>query len=353
MPKPRLRDLGIQIGSYPTGPYNTLTDVPGVLVGQTSLITDGPYTARTGVTAIFPRPNIHQDFAYAGFHSFNGIGEMTGLPYLEETGLLTSPIVLTNTNQVGLAQQAVIRFGHHCFGSGFFFKLPVVAETYDGWLNEIDAFPLKEEHVFAALEGANDGPVAEGNSGGGTGMICYEFKGGTGTSSRQVDVLDQTYTVAALVQANHGERGHLRVDGIPVGEAIHMELVPGPWSEIPDTSSIIIIIATNAPLLPNQCKRLAQRGTVGLARTGGFGLDGSGDLFLAFSTGNHYRSNEAGLKELKSVPNSAMNPLVIGTIEAVEEAILNALIAAETMTGYQGHTARALPHEMLIATLNH
>ena len=350
MIKKRLRDLGINPGNLDPGPLNAITDVPGVLVGQTTLISDTPLTARTGVTAIFPRKNVHQDYAFAGFHSFNGIGEMTGLPFLEETGFLTSPILLTNTNQVGMAYDAIVRYGTKTYG-GFSYKLPVVGETYDGWLNEINAFPLGEEHVVAALESARDGPVEEGNTGGGTGMICYEFKGGTGTASRQVKVLDETYTVGALVQANHGDRMDLRVDGVPVGREIGADVVPLPWPAAPQSSSILIVIATDAPLLPNQCKRMAQRATVGQSRTGGVGLDGSGDLFLAFSTGNHYSAEEERIKSLRMVPSFNMDSLIRAAVEAVEEAILNVLVAAETMTGFQGHIAHALPHAELLKVM--
>jgi D-aminopeptidase len=346
MPKQRIRDLGIRIGTYPTGPHNAITDVPGVLVGQTTLITDSPHVARTGVTAIYPRRNVHQDYALAAFHNFNGIGEMTGLPFIEETGFLTTPILLTNTHQVGMAYDAIVRYGAKTYG-GFSYKLPVVAETYDGFLNDLDAFPLQPEHVVAALESAHDGPVEEGNTGGGTGMICYEFKGGTGTASRQVKILDNTYTIGVLVQANHGDRAHLQVNGVPVGREINAQVIPVPWATVPSSSSILIIIATDAPLLTNQLKRLAQRGTPGLARTGGFGLDGSGDLFMAFSTGNHYEPRAEGLRNLKMVPQFSMDPLVVGTIETVEEAILNVLAAADTMTGFMGHTAHALPHDKL------
>jgi D-aminopeptidase len=348
MDAPRLRDLGIQIGAFPPGSLNAITDVPGVLVGQTTLILDTPYVVRTGVTAVYPRADVHQDFVTAGFHVFNGIGEMTGLPFLEETGFLTAPVLLTNTNQVGLAYDALVRYGQRKYGKGFHYKLPVVAETWDGWLSDSDAFPLTEDHIVAALDSAEGGRVKEGNAGGGTGMICYEFKGGTGTASRQVEVLENKFTVGALVQANHGERAHLRVDGEPIGLEIPKDEVPGPWQSTPSTSSIIILIATDAPLLPVQCKRLAQRATIGLARTGGLGLDGSGDLFLAFSTGNHYSPRSGGFMELRAIPHFSMDPLVIATVEAVEEAILNALVAAETMTGYQGHTACALPHQRLV-----
>jgi D-aminopeptidase len=344
----RLRDLGIHIGAFPPGPFNAITDVPGVLVGQTTLIADTPHIARTGVTALYPRLDVHQDFVTAGFHVFNGIGEMTGLPFLEETGFLTAPVLLTSTNQVGLAYDTLVRYGQRKYGPGFHYKLPVVAETWDGWLSDSDSFPLTEEHIVAALESAAPGSVAEGNSGGGTGMICYEFKGGTGTSSRQVEIGENKYTVGALVQANHGERTHLRVDGVPLGLEVSKEVVPTPWGAVPSTSSIIILLATDVPLLPVQCKRLAQRAAIGLARTGGFGLDGSGDIFLAFSTGNHYSPRSGDMMEFRAIAHFSMDSLVIATVEAVEEAILNVLVAAQTMTGYQGHTAYALPHQRLV-----
>jgi D-aminopeptidase len=350
----RLRDLGITIGATPPGPNNALTDVPGVLVGQTTLIQDSPHVARTGVTAIFARPDIHLDHAVAGYHSFNGIGEMTGLPILDETGLLFSPVILTTTKQVGTAYDAVVRYGASRYG-GAAYWLPVVAETYDGFLNDIDAFPIEREHVVAALEDAHDGPVPEGNCGGGTGMICYEFKGGTGTASRQVELLGIPYIVGALVQANFGWREHLRVDGVPVGKMIGTDLVPSPWSKPkpPVSSSIIAVIATNAPLLPIGCRALARRATIGMARTGGFGLHLSGDIFLAFSTGNHYESQFPGLKTFQSIPNSDLDPLIIATAEATEEAILNALVGANSMTGRSGMTAHALPHDQLVEAMAH
>lgn len=347
MSKIRLRDLGIRIGQLPPGPNNAITDVPGVLVGQTTLIQDEPTAIRTGVTAIFPRLNLHEDAVFAGLYSFNGIGEMTGLPFIEETGILPSPVILTNTNQVGMAYDALVRYGDRKYG-GFVFKLPVVAETYDGWLNDIGAFPLGEKDVVAALESAHSGPVDEGNCGGGTGMICYEFKGGTGTASRQVEIFDQRYTVGALVQANHGERPHLMVAGVPVGSELGFDVVPPPWERPPETSSIVIVLATDAPLLPNLCKRLAQRATVGLARTGGYGLATSGDLFLAFSTGNHILRSEAGSLDLKTIPAFNTDSLVIAAAETVEEAILNSLVAAETMIGLHGRIAYALPHAALV-----
>jgi D-aminopeptidase len=358
LPKPRLRDLGIILGEFQPGPLNAITDIPGVLVGQCTLIQDTPAVVRSGVTAIFARLDIHLDSAYAAYHSFNGIGEMTGIPFLEETGLLTCPILLTNTNQVGLAHEALARYGSRKHG-GFTYKLSIVAETWDGWLNDIQSFSLTEEHVIAAIESATSGPVAEGNTGGGTGMIGYEFKGGTGTSSRCVEVLGNSYTVGALVQANHGERRHLMVGGVPVGRRISEDIVPTPWPSQPPSSSIIIVVGTDAPLLPHQCRRLAQRATIGLARTGGFGLAASGDIFLAFSTGVHPNPKvrpetipphgpASGLLRLEVLPDFTLDPLVIGVVEAVEEAILNALVAADSMTGFEGHTAHALPHDLLV-----
>ncbi len=347
MTRARLRDLNIVIGTFPTGPYNAITDVPGVWVGHGTLIYNEPRVARTGVTVILPREGaIWEDHAFAGCFSFNGCGEMTGWPFIEEFGLLTSPIALTNTNQVGTVHAALVEYGATRHG-GFAWKLPVVAETYDGWLNDIDAFHLKAEHVRQALDSAHSGPVAEGNVGGGTGMICHDFKGGIGTSSRLVKTESGQFTVGALVQANYGDRELLRVDGVPVGREIGSIHPPLPWSEPATGGSIIIVIATDAPLLPIQCKRLARRATVGLARVGGTGHNGSGDLFLAFATGNHVPAQGKSPLEIKMLPHGQMNLLFDATAEAVEEAILNALTAAETMTGFQGHTAYALPLDML------
>ncbi len=339
----RLRDLGIVIGRFPTGPLNAITDVPDVWVGHKTLIRDQPLIARTGATVILPRANqTHCDFPFAGFHRFNGIGEMTGLHYVEETGLLISPIVLTNTNQVGLARDALAHYGANKLG-GFSYKLSIVAETYDGWLNGFDAFHLSEADIIEAYESAGPGAVAEGSVGGGTGMICHDFKGGIGTSSRKVNVDDEIYTIGALVQANHGDRHTLRVDGVPIGRFLDETRVPLPWNAPPDTSSIIVIIATDAPLMPQQCKKLAQRATIGMARAGGVGNDGSGDLFLAFSTGNHYPASAKGPLPFRFLTTGQTSHLVEAAAEAVEEAILNALCAAETMTGFKNRTVHALP----------
>jgi D-aminopeptidase len=358
-PRARLRALGINIGRFPVGKYNAITDVPGILVGQKTLIYDDPCIARTGVTVILPRDGkIHDDFAFAGYHSFNGVGEMTGLPLIDEWGVLSSPVVLTNTNQVGMAWDAITRYGSKHY-DGFAYKLPVVAETYDGFLNDIDSFPLQERDVIEALENAGSGPVAEGNVGGGTGMIVYELKGGIGTASRLVQSEGGVYTVGVLVQANHGSRHLFQVNGVPVGMELGTDVVPSPFQRVDEvdaqtpipqveSSSIIIVIATDAPLLPNQCKRLAQRATVGLARTGGVGFNSSGDLFLAFSTGNHYDAHSRKSIHLKMLHQGMIDPFFEATAEAVEEAILNAMTAAETMSGYYGRTAHALPLDDLV-----
>lgn len=349
MGRARLRDLGITVGVLPPGPHNAITDVPGVLVGQTTLIYDVPRIARTGVTVILPRGHGRPvNFPFAGYHIFNGCGEMTGLAWVHESGLLMSPIALTNTNQVGIVRDAIVQYAVDRFGEmSFFHKLPVVAETWDGWLNDPDAFHVAREDVYGAIDGAAAGPVAEGNTGGGTGMICHGFKGGTGTASRVVETPSGRYTVGALVQSNYGDRELFRVDGVPVGREIGPEHTPTPWREEPASSSIIIVLATDAPLIPLQCRRLAQRATVGLARVGGVGHNGSGDIFIAFATGNVMPFDHTGLYDLKMLPHGDMNPLFEAAAEAVEEAILNALTAAETMTGFRGHTAHALPLEEL------
>ncbi len=347
MARMRLRDLGIVIGHFPPGPLNAITDVPGVAVGQTTIVRDEPRVVRTGVTAIWPRLGItHLDYAFAGYHSFNGYGEMTGLLWVEESGLLTSPIVLTNTHQVGLAHQAVLDYGLRHYGGGRF-GLPVVAETFDGYLNDIDAFPLTAPDIDLALETASTGPVEEGNTGGGTGTVCHDFKGGTGTASRSWEAAGARYVVGALVQANHGDRRMLRVNGVPVGLEIGPERIPVPEWEEPPGGSIVVVLATDAPLLPTQCRRLARRATIGLARCGGIGHDGSGDLFLAFAVGNHYEASSRQPQALHALPHNELNPLFEAAAEAVEEAILNALTAAETMTGVHGHIVHALPLDEL------
>lgn len=340
----RLRDLGIQIGTFPTGRHNAITDVPGVLVGHSTLIYDKPRIARTGVTIILPRADsIWNDYAFAGYHAFNGNGEMTGLPWLEESGMLGSAIGLTNTFQVGVVRDALVSYVvERDYRDGFW--LPVVAETYDGWLNDINGFHITKERVFEALANAHDGPVPEGNVGGGTGMICHDFKGGIGTSSRVIKSEHQRYTIGVLVQTNYGDRGLFRVDGVPVGQILTHEHTPiPPWPDPFQSSSIIVVIGTDAPLLPVQCKRLAQRATVGLSRVGGVGHNGSGDIFLAFATGNHLPAKAGLVHNLEMVPHNRLNPFFEATAEAVEEAILNALTSAVTMQGYLGRVVHELP----------
>ncbi len=353
----RLRNLGISIGRLPTGPYNAITDVPGVRVGHTTLIHDTPRVARTGVTMIVPRDGaIWTDHAFAGSFSFNGCGEMTGLAWVNEAGMMHTPIGITNTNAVGVVRDAIAAYPSEqaqpesvlaSIASSWDGSLPIAAETWDGWLNDINAFHVTKEHAYAALTAATSGLVAEGNVGGGTGMICHEFKGGIGTSSRLVDALDGHYTLGVLVQTNYGSRSLLRVDGVPVGREIGFEHVPSPWLEKTHDGSIIVIIATDAPLLPIQCTRLAKRATVGLARVGGIGANGSGDIFLAFATGNHLPVPTTVPYTLKMIPHDSLDIFFEAVAEAVEEAILNALTVAETLIGWKGRTAYALPLDRL------
>lgn len=351
MQRARLRDLGITIGLLPTGQHNAITDVPGVSVGHCTIIHDEPRVARTGVTVIFPREEpIWFDHAFAGFHVLNGNGDFTGTHWIEESGLLTTPIAITNTHQVGIVRDTLVRDSTERHGVHEW-VMPLVAETYDGWLNDINAFHVTPEHVYEAIADARSGQVAEGCVGGGTGMICYDFKGGIGTASRLVDTPSGHFTIGALVQANHGDRQQFRVDGVPVGRELSYEVIPSPWDQPQQAGSIIVILATDAPLLPGQCRRLAQRATIGLARTGCVGHNGSGDLFLAFSTAAHIPHHHGQPHEVKMLPPPHMNPLFDGVAEAVEEAVINALTAAETTTGYQGHAAHALPLDRLVEVM--
>ena len=355
--KPRARDLGIPFDGTP-GPLNAITDVKGVEVGHTTLISGsgklvvGSGPVRTGVTAILPRGKQSTDQVFAGWFSLNGNGEMTGTTWVEESGFLEGPVMITNTHSVGTVRDSVIawRVEHgRPAGSEYWWSLPVVAETYDGFLNDTNGFHVKREHVFAALESAAPGSVPEGNVGGGTGMICYEFKGGIGTASRRLSEKDGGYTVGVLVQCNCGSRDELRIAGVPVGREIPGARVwgaaRGPDGE--DTGSIIIIVATDAPLLPHQLKRLARRASLGLARTGSYSGDGSGDIFIAFSTANPGAAQPTGLAKLEMFPNDRMDPIFQATVEATEEAIVNALVAAETMTGIDDHRVEAIPQGKL------
>jgi D-aminopeptidase len=333
-----------------TGPDNAITDVPGVLVGHSTLIRDKPEVVRTGITMVVPRADVWTDYVYAGSHVLNGDGEMTGLIWVAESGMLGSPIGITSTSQVGLVRDFLVAETHRLGVIGGF-HLPVVGETWDGWLSTPGSFPLTADHAAAALSAAAPGPVVEGSVGGGTGMICHEFKGGIGTSSRVGIAAGEAFTVGVLVQANYGERSDLRVDGVPVGREIGVDVVPSPWDDPPNGGSIIIVIATDAPLLPVQCRRLAQRATVGLARVGGYGHESSGDIFLAFSTANHLGGNRESPLEVRTLPLDSMDPVFHAAADATEEAIANALCAAETMTGRAGHLATALPLDLLVEVM--
>lgn len=357
----RARDLGIPFDGTP-GPLNAITDVAGVAVGHTTLISGqgklepGKGPVRTGVTAILPRGRTY-DPVFAGWHSLNGNGEMTGTTWITESGFLEGPILLTNTHSVGVVRDATIAWQvkHRLYEAlpdepDVFWVMPIVAETYDGDLNDINGFHVTREHVFAALDGARSGPVAEGNVGGGTGMVTHEFKGGIGTSSRRVELAGGNYTVGALVQSNYGIRKTLRIAGVPVGQEI-TDLLPGKSPQADERGSIIVVIATDAPLLPHQMRRVAQRASLGLGRMGSYASNGSGDIFVAFSTANPRAAARAGTARLEMLPNDALGPLFLATVEATEEAIVNALVAARTMTGANGYTVHALPHDRLRAAL--
>ncbi|HJU47468.1 MAG TPA: P1 family peptidase [Gaiellaceae bacterium] len=342
----RARDLGISIGTGTPGPLNAITDVAGVRVGVTTLIEGAG--VRTGVTVLVP-PALP---LCAGCHRLNGNGELTGLEWIRENGFLTTPVAITNTHSVGVVRDALIAAEPPGPEE---WSLPVVGETWDGWLNDINGFHVRPDHVHEALAGAGDGPVPEGNVGGGTGMIAHRFKGGTGTASRVVAEADGGYTVGVLVQANYGRRERLCVDGVPVGRLLPEAVVPDPYggSRPGGSGSIIGIVATDAPLLPGQCDRLAQRAGLGVARMGGAGEDSSGDLFLCFATGNRFGVAQAALTaELEMLRQERIDPLFYAAIEATEEAILNALVAAETLTGLDGHTAHALPHDLLVEAMS-
>lgn len=345
--KPRARELGIPFEGLP-GPLNAITDVGGVEVGHSTIISGagelqvGVGPVRTGVTAILPRGKQSSEPVFAGWFSLNGNGEMTGTTWVEESGFLEGPVLITNTHSVGTVRDAVIKWqvrqGHQYQP----WSLPVVAETYDGGLNDINGFHVKEKHVFEALESAQAGPVREGNVGGGTGMICHGFKGGIGTASRKLDENRGGYTVGVLVQCNYGSRRQLRIAGVPVGREITEDLIG-----TRERGSIIIVIATDAPLLPHQLKRLARRASLGLARNGSISGNGSGDIFIAFSTANPGAAKRTGIVSLTMLPNNRISRLFAATVEATEEAIINALVAAETMTGVNNRKVIALPHERL------
>src|SRR3984957_15292925 len=348
--KPRARDLGVPFDGV-SGPLNAITDVKGVEVGHTTLISGdaaspvGVGPVRTGVTGILPRGKDSNDPVFAGWFTENGNGEMTGTTWVEESGFLEGPVMITNTHSDGIVRDAVIAWRlkrHGTDKDGYSWSLPIVAETWDGYLNDINGFHVKAEDAFHALDSAHSGPVEEGNVGGGTGMICNEFKGGIGTASRVLDAKYGGYTVGVLVQCNYGQRDQLRIAGVPVGREI---AGPKVWDD--DTGSIIVIVATDAPLIPTQLKRVARRVTLGLGRNGSYSGDGSGDIFIAFSTANPGAAAAHGVRQLNMLPNDQINPIFLATVQATEEAVINALVAAETMRGVNGHPVVAPPTHRL------
>jgi L-aminopeptidase/D-esterase-like protein len=353
-PRPRARDLGVPFDGTP-GPLNAITDVAGVTVGQTTIVAGqgkrvvGQGPIRTGVTAIFPRGKTNGDPVFSGWFTLNGNGEMTGTTWVEESGFLAGPVLITNTHSVGIARDAVIEW---LVAKGFDFdwSLPVVAETWDGALNDINGFHVTKQHVFQALDSARGGSVAEGNVGGGTGMICNQFKGGIGTASRRLSAARGGYTVGVLVQCNYGLRARLSIAGVPIGQEIP-DLLPTRDTMPTERGSIIIVIATDAPLLPHQLKRIAKRASLGVGRLGGTGGNTSGDIFIAFSTANPGAAGPDSTRALTMLPNERISPLFEATIQATEEAIVNAMVAAETMTGADGLRVYALPHDRLRAAL--
>jgi D-aminopeptidase len=348
--KPRARDLGVPFDGSP-GALNAITDVKGVEVGHRTLISGegklqvGVGPVRTGVTAVFPRGKTSSDPVYAAWFTENGNGEMTGTTWVEDSGFLIGPVMITNTHSVGIVRDAVIRWQvQHGLPADEedWWSLPVVAETWDGYLNDINGFHVKAEDAFAAMNDAHGGPVEEGSVGGGTGMICNEFKGGIGTSSRQISAKLGRYTVGVLVQCNYGVRRNLRIAGVPVGKEIPGNHV---WDE--DTGSIIVVVATDAPVIPTQLKRMARRVTLGLGRDGSISGDESGDIFIAFSTANAGAGLATKPVQVTMLPNEQMDSLFEATVEATEEAVINAMVAADTMTGIDNHRVEGLPHERL------
>lgn len=353
--EPRARDLGVPFDGTP-GPLNAITDVAGVTVGHVTLIEDlaDGRKVRTGVTAVLPRGKDTLDVpCYAGWFALNGNGEMTGTAWLDESGILNGPVMLTNTHSVGVVRDEVlawrVRAGPADQFGYWWSSLPVVAETWDGDLNDINGFHVRPEHVDRALETAQAGPVAEGNVGGGTGMSCHEFKCGIGTASRRLQVAGRQYTLGVLVQANYGTRDTLSVAGVPVGKELPVDRDGKPAKG--DTGSIIVVVATDAPLLPHQVKRIARRASLGLARMGSYSGDGSGDLFVAFSTANAAAVGGAEIVQATSLRNDLLDGLFAATVQATEEAIVNAMVAARDMQGTDGHYVRALPHDELVRLL--
>lgn len=370
----RARDLGIVIGELEPGPWNAITDVDGVRVGHVTIVDgDGPLVVgrgpiRTGVTVVIPHDgDIWREPLFAAPHVLNGNGEMTGLEWVREAGMIGGAIAITNTHSVGVVRDALVAEAVRSQPpGGFYWSLPVVGETWDGKLNDTDGQHVTADHVAAALADAHSGPVAEGNVGGGTGMVCHEFKGGIGTASRRLDAAAGGWTIGVLVQANYGHRRLLRIDGVPVGAEIGVDVVPSPYGPSKDgvrppararDGSIIVIVATDAPLLPHQCRRVAQRASLGIGRMGGFASTSSGDLMLCFATGNRSLPPPevdvaaSGVAPARMLVDRALDPLFEAAVEATEEAIVNALVAAETMTGRDGVTAHSLPHDRLVEVM--
>src|SRR5215471_6683198 len=348
-PKPRARDLGVPFEGTQAA-NDAITDMAGVEVGFTTL-NDGS-KVRTGVTAILPRGKASTDPVMAGWFSLNGNGEMTGTTWVKEGGFLEGPVFITNTHSVGVVRDAAIAWGLKHGAMQQPWSLPVVAETWDGVLNDINGFHVRPEHVFAALDTASGGAVAEGNVGGGTGMICYQFKCGTGTASRRIDTAAGGYTVGVLVQANHGRRSELRIAGAPIGAEIPVTLARGGGAEDDvEQGSIIIVIATDAPLMPNQLERIARRASLGLARTGATSGNSSGDIFIAFSTANPGAAGVHDVASVQMLSNDRISAVFTATVQATEEAIVNALIAGQTMKTADGRTIEALPHDRLVELL--
>ena len=358
--KPRARDIGIPFEGTP-GKFNAITDVKGVEVGYSTIISGtgknirGKGPVRTGVTAILPRGRQNNP-VYANWYALNGNGEMTGTTWITESGFLEGPIMITNTNSVGVVRDAVLKWyvKKGWYQEDFWYTYPVVAETYDGFLNDIYGFHVKEENAWEALDSAKSGLIKEGNVGGGTGMMCLGFKGGTGTASRVFKVKDSTYTIGVLVQSNFGAKSNFTIAGVPVGKELKDTMnyeYKAPPSYQPGDGSIIVVLATDAPLLPHQLKRMAARIALGVGKVGGRGENGSGDIFIAFSTANPTAFQRENFTSLTELPNDMINPLFNGTVQAVEEAIINAMVAAETMEGINGNKAYELPHKLVIDVL--
>jgi L-aminopeptidase/D-esterase-like protein len=350
---PRARDLGIPFDGKP-GPLNAITDVEGVEVGHATIISGegalevGQGPVRTGVTVVLPKGKRAKNQVFAAWFTLNANGEMTGTTWIEESGILEGPVAITNTHSVGTVHQAVIEWSVRNV-EGVNWSLPTVAETWDGRLNDINGFHVKREHVFRAIESASAGPVAEGNVGGGTGMVAYDFKGGIGTSSRMAETDYGTYRVGVLVQANYGDRSRLRIAGVPVGREI-VDLTPELLRRRggDEDGSIIIVVATDAPVLPHQLKRIAKRASLGLGRNGSVASNYSGDIFIAFTTAQpEVGTEQAGLFDLRMLGNANLDPLFEATVEASEEAVINAMVAAETMSGIDGNTVYAIPPQRL------